>query len=236
MNEQQLSKRLEKVVSYIRQGDVVADIGSDHAYLPVYLIKHGIASRAIAGEVNEGPLRSAEQQVAKHSYQHAIKTKLGNGLAVLEHESVDTIVIAGMGGPLITQILDEGKSRLEAVSRLILQPNIAAENIREWLLDNHWRLIDECILKEDGHYYEIVVAEKGAAEAPYQPESMAKQLWLGPLLLKEKTAVFKEKWLKEKAQLQRIYQQLDNASSSKEIDARKQELAKKIAWLEEELA
>src|SRR5690554_5924572 len=106
MKSEQLSERLKKVASFVEVGAKVADIGSDHAYLPVYLVSRGIATYAVAGEVNEGPLQSARRQVEKNGLQEKIKTKLGDGLEVLEGEDVNTVVIAGMGGPLITHILE----------------------------------------------------------------------------------------------------------------------------------
>lgn len=95
---------------------------------------------------------------------------------------VDCIVIAGMGGPLIAQILDKDKEKLAGVSRLILQPNIGAEHIRRWLLQNEWELIDEQILEEDGKIYEVLAAERGT---PYKPYNES-ELFLGPFCLKRR--------------------------------------------------
>ncbi|WP_088035757.1 tRNA (adenine(22)-N(1))-methyltransferase [Evansella clarkii] len=234
MAEIKLSKRLEKVASFVDKGAYVADIGSDHAYLPVYLIKNGIAKKAIAGEVNEGPLQSAIKQVKKHGLENKIQPRLGSGLSVIKGEAPDTVVIAGMGGPLISQILEEGKEDLEAVRKLILQPNVAADSVRRWLIENEWKLTQEAIMEEDGHIYEILTAEKGDPLALYS-ENTEKEIWLGPLLLKEKNSAFKKKWNRELRQLENIRIQLDKASDSGELLDRKKEVEKKAGWIKEEL-
>lgn len=235
MKKELLSKRLKKVASFVTDGAVVADIGSDHAQLPVYLVQEGIIHEAIAGDVNIGPLQAAKNQIEKYNLQNKIKAKLGNGLEVIEGEAVDTIVIAGMGGPLIAQILEDGKERLKSVSRLILQPNIAAEHIRKWLINEDWELKDEVILEEGGHIYEILVAEKGNPLAPYR-EELHKEIWLGPFLLQKKCAIFKKKWSSELQQLEKINDQLSAIkASSNETNERKSEIEEKINWLREEL-
>ena len=235
MNEQQLSKRLETVASFVDKGAVVADIGSDHAYLPVYLIRQGTAERAIAGEVNKGPLNAAEKQVEKHGLQSVIKTKLGSGLSVLKGETADTVTIAGMGGPLITQILEEGKNELNGVKKMILQPNVAADFIRRWLFQNDWQLTDEAILEEDGHIYEVLVAVRGNPIASYT-SNKEKEIWLGPILLKNKNSVFKEKWMRELKQLKKIYHQLEGAVETSDTVNKRKILKQKIGWLKEEFS
>ncbi|MHC8522589.1 tRNA (adenine(22)-N(1))-methyltransferase [Rossellomorea sp. H39__3] len=159
MNSEKLSKRLETVVSYIPKNSTIADIGSDHAYLPCYAVQAGIAASAIAGEVVKGPFESALKQVKLNALENQVDVRLGDGLDVLRPGEVDCITIAGMGGTLIASILEKGKDKVEN-ARLILQPNVSAVSIRVWLMDNGWSLTNEEILEEDGKIYEVLVAEK----------------------------------------------------------------------------
>ncbi|WP_280768483.1 tRNA (adenine(22)-N(1))-methyltransferase [Salipaludibacillus daqingensis] len=235
MNEYYLSKRLEKVGHFVMDGAVLADIGSDHAYLPVHLVKQGKCTKAIAGEVNEGPLNSAIDQINKYNLSHLIKAKLGDGLSVLENEKVDSVVIAGMGGPLIASILENGKALLNDVEQLVLQPNVAADHIRRWMLDNEWCLVDEEIIEEDNHVYEILVAERGDSKKHYGME-MEKEIWMGPCLLNKKNHAFRVKWNREMNQLEKINNQLEQASDQEKLVGKKEEIIKKLTWLKEELS
>ncbi|MEJ9270528.1 tRNA (adenine(22)-N(1))-methyltransferase TrmK [Geobacillus stearothermophilus] len=233
MNEFRLSKRLATVASFIPKGAVLADIGSDHAYLPGYACLHGYVSKAIAGEVADGPLRSAQQQVEKTGLSDRISVRKGDGLAVIAPGEVDCITIAGMGGSLITRILDEGKEKLVGVQRLILQPNIGAELIRRWLFDHGWELIAERILKEDGQIYEVLVAERGDARRPYR--HLEAELLLGPFLRRENSEVFREKWQRELLHWKRIIADLAEKWESEAARVKMRELEKKVQLVEEAL-
>lgn len=223
MNSEKLSKRLEAVASFVEQGAILADIGSDHAYLPCNLVKAGKISKAIAGEVVKGPYESAVRNVRKKGLSDVITVRLANGLeAIQEFDGVDTISIAGMGGPLIASILKSGMDKLQNVKRIITQPNIHSLSIREWAVQNGWKIIDEQILKEDNKIYEIVVLEKGQAEYDEL------ELVVGPILLKQKSEVFIEKWKQESDEWKRILTALDNAGDSNEIHERKKQLQKNI--------
>jgi tRNA (adenine22-N1)-methyltransferase len=235
LNEQVLSERLKKVVNYIPKGARIADIGSDHAYLPCYAYLQGVISTAIAGEVNEGPLNSAKKQVKKLQLDEVISVRKGNGLDVVEQGEVDAITIAGMGGPLITSILEAGKDKLDKVQRLILQPNIAAIVIREWLLKNKWQLIAEEIVEEDGKIYEILVAKPGNEDVLYRDNKEAKLL-LGPYLMKEKHAAFIKKWTHELNKWEKIVKQLTQAQNEKELKEKQQEMEKQISLVKEVLS
>ncbi|WP_096434624.1 tRNA (adenine(22)-N(1))-methyltransferase [Alteribacter populi] len=236
MKRQELSKRLTMVTDFILEESRLADIGSDHAKLPCFAIENGLATFAIAGEVNEGPLRSAERNIRLRGLETSIKAKLGNGLEVLVGEHVDTITVAGMGGPLIARILNEGQQYLNSkVKRLILQPNIAADHIRKWLIENEWTLIAEKILEEDDHVYEILVAERGDGHAAYLNQNVEKALWLGPYLLKQKDDVFKKKWTKELEQLRKVNDQLKIADQTPKLIEKRKEMTQLMNWLEEEL-
>ena len=192
MNEVKLSKRLEEVVREIPVGSTVADIGSDHAYLPCYTIINNIATKAVAGEVVDGPFRSAQATVAESGLQDKVDVRKGNGLAVIAPGEVDVITVAGMGGALIRDILESGKEKLEGVTRLILQPNIAAHHIREWFIENGWELIHEKIVKEDGKIYEILVGSEEISRFLTLKINRLNYLW--DHFNERKSEAFVEKW------------------------------------------
>ncbi|TWE06473.1 tRNA (adenine22-N1)-methyltransferase [Neobacillus bataviensis] len=209
----------------------MADIGSDHAYLPCYLAKNLKISFAIAGEVAQGPFQSAEKNVLAEGLVDTITVRMGDGLEVIEPGEVDCITIAGMGGALISSILDNGKEKLDSVQRLILQPNISAISIRTWLLANNWELIAEEIIEEDSKIYEILVAERGDPLKPYQIKR-DEGLLLGPFLLKQKNEIFKKKWTAEMKNWQRISKALEGASETVETIEKRKELTDKIKLVE----
>ncbi|MFE8695407.1 tRNA (adenine(22)-N(1))-methyltransferase [Cytobacillus sp. FJAT-53684] len=233
MNTEKLSQRLEAVASYIPEGSKMADIGSDHAYLPCHVVKKGVVPFAIAGEVVEGPYQSAKRQVAMEGLEEEIIVRKGNGLEVINDEEIDCITIAGMGGALIASILEDGKDKLGPTKRLILQPNISAISIRKWLLENGWELMAEEILEEDDKVYEILVAEKGDPYRPYK--ELHKELLLGPLLVEQNSAVFRNKWKSELDNWQRIVSQLEKAAESEETSQKRKELIEKIQMVGEVL-
>lgn len=224
LNSERLSNRLKAVASFVDEGAVVADIGSDHAYLPCFLIHTKKVKRAVAGEVAKGPFESAVKNVRREGFSDAITVRLADGLfAIEENDAVDTVTIAGMGGPLIATILESGKDRLSQVKRIIAQPNIYSRAIREWAVSNGWKIIKEHILKEDGKIYEIIVMEKG--QAVYEEL----ELMAGPLLLTSKTDVFIEKWESELLEWNRVLDSLEKTIETEAIKTKKVQLARHIA-------
>ncbi|WP_246231522.1 tRNA (adenine(22)-N(1))-methyltransferase [Sporosarcina jiandibaonis] len=221
-----LSERLLAVASHIRKGAVVADIGSDHAYLPTYLIQKGIIQKAVAGEVVIGPYETAKKSVYRHGVSDRITVRLADGLfAIEDHDGIDTVTIAGMGGSLIAKILEQGKDRLQHVNRLIVQPNLHAKAIREWAVANGWKLVDEQILKEDGKIYEVLVLEKGLV---FYDDL---ELLVGPFLLAEMNNIFIEKWEAEISQWIQVLRSLENAVETPELIKKKEQLSHKITTL-----
>lgn len=233
MNKDKLSKRLEMVSTYILKDSCFADIGSDHAYLPCYAINNKIAKFAIAGEIVEGPYQTALHQVIASELEEKISVRKGDGLEVINPGEVDCITIAGMGGSLITSILERGKNRLIGVERLILQPNVGAHHIRRWCLQNNWKLIDEEILEEDEKIYEILVAEKIKDATPYSLTES--EVLFGPYLIKEKNEAFMKKWTEEMKQWQQILKQINHAGDSQKVAEKKDHLEKNIALVSEVL-
>lgn len=234
MNVERLSKRLSTVANFIPEGAKLADIGSDHAYLPCHVVKAGKIPYAIAGEVVEGPFQSARKQVEMEGLTKQIDVRKGNGLEVIGVGEVECITIAGMGGALIASILEEGKEKLEGVKRLVLQPNISAISIRMWLLENAWSLINEAILEEDGKIYEILVAERGNPKSVYS-ENIENQLLFGPFLIKEKNEAFIHKWTAESNNWERILKQMSQSSQTAEKIEKQMEIQKKISMVKEVL-
>ncbi|NMD71878.1 tRNA (adenine-N(1))-methyltransferase [Bacillus sp. DNRA2] len=227
MNTETLSQRLQAVVKYIPEGFKVADIGSDHAYLPCNVVKRGISPFAIAGEVVKGPFQSAVKQVKLEGLESQISVRMGNGLEVINTGEVDCITICGMGGTLISTILEAGKQKLHSVKRLILQPNVGSKAVRFWLYENGWSLIAEEILEEDGKIYEVLVAEQGDPKFGYNEDLDAGFLF-GPYLMKNQSGPFKLKWQGELTNWLRILTQLEQGAANSEIENKKQEILMKI--------
>ena len=220
-----ISKRLELVASFVSQGAILLDVGSDHAYLPIDLVERGQIKSAIAGEVVEGPYQSAVKNVEAHGLNEKIQVRLANGLAAFEEtDQVSVITIAGMGGRLIATILQEGSEKLANVERLILQPNNREDDLRIWLQDNDFQIVAESILEEAGKFYEILVVEAG------QMKLSASDVRFGPFLSKEVSPVFIKKWQKEATKLEFALNQIPE----KNLEER-QVLADKIQAIKEVL-
>ncbi len=156
-----LSPRLQAIADYVPKGSVVADIGTDHGYIPVFLIRNRIASKIIATDINVGPLKNAISYIDKNNYGDFIDTRLGNGLKCLSPNEVDTIIIAGMGGLLIIDILEDSKDITETADYFILQPMVASEELRKYLYSNKYTIIDEKLAKEGSKFYEIMLVTHG---------------------------------------------------------------------------
>ena len=220
-----ISKRLETVASFVSQGAVLLDVGSDHAYLPIELVEKGHIERAIAGEVVVGPYQSAVKNVENHGLSDKIQVRLANGLAAFDDsDQVSVITIAGMGGRLIASILEEGFDKLAHVERLILQPNNREDDLRNWIQDHGFQIIAESILEEAGKFYEILVVEAG------QMKLSARDTRFGPFLSKEVSPVFVQKWQKEAEKLQFALGQIPEKNQEE-----RQILAEKIQAIKEVL-
>lgn len=213
MDAQNLSKRLAAVAAQVPKGSRLADIGSDHAYLPAHLLMAQQIDFAVAGEVVEGPFENMLKEVEHRGLADHLLPRLANGLdAIRKEDRIDTIAIAGMGGTLITKILDVGQEKLEGVKRLILQPNVGEEGLRLWLAKHHFEIIHEEILEEDDHVYGIIVATPTPNPVAYNQ----REALFGPLLIQAGGPVFVKKWQKELARDQYAIEQMRGA---KEVPA-----------------
>lgn len=234
MNVLSLSERLSAVAAHLPKSAHFVDVGSDHAYLPCYVCLQDPSSKAVAGEINEGPYRSAQKQVKLQGLTDRIDVRKGDGLAVVQPDEVKQVVVAGMGGPLIASILEQGKKKLGRVEQLIVQPNIDARALRKWFQKNGFILQKEQILEEAGHIYEVLVAVREGKSIYHEDADVReKELLFGPILLKEKNEAFRAKWLDYKRKLER---NVANMQHAQQVDEAKLASFKtELRWLEEEL-
>lgn len=176
-----IEERLRAVAAMVPPESRVADIGSDHAYLAIYLFRACGAARVIAADKNEGPCKAARQMIKKAGLASEIPVRCGDGLSVLSFGEVDVVCIAGMGGALIARILAASPQVLAGLRRLVLQPMNDAPLLRRWLYEHGWHLTVEMLAQEDGRIYEIMAAEPGEEEIPAE-----ELLVIGPCLWEEK--------------------------------------------------
>ena len=150
---QSLSERLSAVAFLVKKGSIVADIGTDHGYIPVYLVKNNIAQRALASDVNKGPLSSCRRLVEEENLGDKIKVILSDGLDNISSEEYDTLIIAGMGGELICTILSKAGNLKD--KHIIVNPMTHPELVREYLYSNGFKIDNDLIVKESKHYYSV---------------------------------------------------------------------------------
>ena len=158
MNSLKISKRLKAAAAFVRKGDVIADVGTDHAYLPIYLYTQKMISSAVVTDINEGPIERARRNILEYSCDGAIDARLADGLCGVEGYSPNTVFILGMGGELIVRIIDDAEWLKSKKARLVLQPMTHREILRKYLFENGFSIIDETFV-DDGKLYQIIVAE-----------------------------------------------------------------------------
>lgn len=154
-----LSNRLMTAVGFVREGKVFADIGTDHGHLPIYLYKKGIIKKAVAADINPMPLESARKNIALNGVKSGIDTVLSDGLREIESYAPDDIAIFGMGGELICRIIADAPWTKEKNIRLILQPMTKQDEVRKFLLDEGYSIVDEALSVDEGKFYQTLCAE-----------------------------------------------------------------------------
>lgn len=203
----ELSKRLKTVAAAVTPGHRVADVGTDHGYIPIYLVERGLCPAAWAMDVNRGPLARAEERIRQEGLSDRIGVRLSDGLEKLSPEETDTVVIAGMGGELICRILREGVRFLKAGRELILQPQSEWFKVRRLLHEYSYRIGREWFLKEDGKYYVVIKAEPAPeGETEQYPDAFTYQY--GSCLLAKRDPVLLEYLQKEMEKKQQILEHM----------------------------
>lgn len=160
-----LSQRLEKLASYVEKTDILGDIGTDHGFIPINLLENNVTNQIIASDLNQGPLDNAKEELSQRGLVQSVDLRLGGGLEPYTPGEINTALIAGMGGTLIRNILEEGREHLPYLKKLILQPMHGVVDLRRFLLNNGFRIVDEDLIYENNIYYEIIVAKRGKSQA-----------------------------------------------------------------------
>ncbi len=153
-----LDSRLRLAADFVRLGSRVADIGTDHAHLPVTLVSEGKSPSAIASDIREGPVANARRTVEEAELGRVVSVRLGNGLQTVQPDEVDDIIVAGMGGETIAMILEEAPWVKNAHYRLILQPMTRAEKLRAYLFENGFTIAEERVTCVGRHWYTVLCA------------------------------------------------------------------------------
>ena len=227
----QLSQRLSSVASMVTAGNCLADVGTDHGYVPIYLYERKIIPHAIAMDVNKGPLERAALHIAESGMKEAIETRLSDGLTALKPGEADSVVIAGMGGPLIIRILSAHPEVTESLKELILQPQSEISEVRIWLYEQGYEIVEEHMVFEDGKYYPMFKAVKN----PEAEKLTDLEYKYGKISVLGEPEVLRAYLVREIANKQNILQKL-NEETTEKSKGRAVEIKALLAELEEMLS
>lgn len=206
----ELSLRMEQVMAMAETCSAVADIGCDHGYVSIELIRRKIAGAVIAMDVRQGPLSRAQEHIEREHLTGQIQCRLSDGLEKLQPGEAQEIVIAGMGGPLMIQILENGRKKLGRVHTMVLQPQSEIPEVRRYLHKNGWKIAKEAMVIEEGKYYTVFQVKAGEE----QYESPVEYRY-GACLLREKSEILYDYLKQEEIQYRNICDRLQKENTQK---------------------
>ncbi len=217
-----ISNRLTTAAALVTQGYTLADVGTDHGYIPIYLLQQKKIPSAIAMDINEGPLERAKEHIALYGLQAYIQTRLSDGVAALKPGEVEAVLIAGMGGGLVMHILKDGEKVCQSAKELILQPQSEIERVREFLREKGYTILAEDMVYEDGKFYPMMkVQYQGENENAQKASEVLKLSDLyGGLLLQNRHPVLKTFLEKERLIYTGIKENLEKQPVSEKIRMR----------------
>ena len=218
-----LSERMLRTAGFVSRGNRTADVGCDHAYTSIYLIEQGIAPRVIAMDVNAGPLSRAKENVRKFGMEEIIDLRLSDGLTKLLPGEADTVLIGGMGGPLMERILSAYPETVATVKELVLQPQSEIGAFRRFVQSIGFRITEEDMLFEDGKFYTILRAEHGTDESWTEEEYL-----YGKRFRETALPVLREFLADESRKLKAVLAGVSAAGTEK-AEGRKEELLLRLA-------
>ncbi|MDO4187847.1 MAG: class I SAM-dependent methyltransferase [Lachnospiraceae bacterium] len=225
-----LSERLQNVADLITPGRNVADVGCDHGYLSIYLMQADIAKTVIASDVRKGPLSKAKENIETYEMEDRIETRLSDGLSNISKGEVDCVVMSGMGGNLMMEILERGKTVLEDVKELVLQPQSEIRGLRHYLQDNGYMIISEAMVYEDDKYYPMMKACK-------EQMNWDQEIYFiyGKILLREQNPVLHQFLLQERDFYVNLYSELCCQSPTENVVARLRDVEETLKYNNEAL-
>lgn len=214
----QLSKRLELVASFVPEGSRIADVGTDHGYVPIVLVERGRCPGAVAMDVREGPLKRAGDHIRARGLEDKIETRLCDGLSGLAPGEADTVVIAGMGGELLLRILGEGRHVWGSVRYFVLSPQSDLDKVRRYLEAEGFLLLKEAMVLDEGKYYTVLLAGRGKEAA----DTYKRQSWYlyGKKLIEGRDQVLRGFLEKEGERLEKILLGLEGRETAGAAAAR----------------
>lgn len=227
-----LSKRMKAVAAMVSKGYVLADIGTDHGYVPIALIQQKKIPRAIAMDINVGPLQRATEHIAMCQLEDYIETRLSDGVEGLKINEADSILIAGMGGELVIHILTEGEDICCKAKELILQPQSELRKVRKFLREHKYKIIDEDMVLEEGKYYpmmKVIPVEEDSFWEDKPEDIIIPCDMYGPILLKNGNPVLRKFLVKQHKQLTKILNGLEQQPESEAIAERKKQVAEELS-------
>lgn len=220
-----IGARLEAIGRLVPRNVSIADIGTDHAYLPAWLAERDLIIKAVAGDITEGPCAAARNTVSLYGLNDKIEVRKGNGLAIIKPGEVDVIIIAGMGAGTMIEILEAEMKTAQEARQLILQPMAGAPSLRRWANSNGWQIEDEMLVEEGRHLYEIMVLKRG-----YEKAASTVAYEIGPRLFEKRPPLFKKHLAKICGQYQKMLLNMQRSAEARqsakyqEIQAISQEL------------
>jgi tRNA (adenine22-N1)-methyltransferase len=184
----ELSNRLQSISNLVKDVRSIVDVGTDHGYIPIYLVKNNIIDFAIASDINKGPVEKANKNVKDYDLGNKISCRLGGGLTTVKPKEVEAAIIAGMGGNLIRDIIEESKEVFKNLSYVVLQPVQNPEVLREYIYKSGYTIIDELIVKDEDKYYEIIKVKYDNNKREVEPIYYE----ISEVLLNKKEPLFRE--------------------------------------------
>lgn len=224
-----LSKRMAAVANMVTKGSRTADIGCDHGFVSIYLMEQHICLNVLAMDINEGPLEGAREHIAKRNLSKYIEVRQSDGakaLTFLHHEDgsreleVDSMIAAGIGGRLMIKIIEESMDKIASMKEIILQPQSEIVKVRHFLTQNHFFIVNEDMVYEEGKYYQIIKVIPSKTGITKLSE---KEEWFGPVLIQKKHPVLCQYLINEKKKYEEIKTHICN--HAKDMDTREETLS-----------